>query len=95
VEGSRPFDCPATSFWLENPSIIGDEHGRHINVSPRFQNVPEPDLEELECGHEQKIRVWGGRKYYNRRRRCDSCARGLEPVMPCSDSTSNALGSRS
>jgi hypothetical protein len=61
----------AEVWWPLSPGVVDG----HIVVADEYLECREPDLELLECGHEQPPRKqWGkGRQYYNRRRRCDEC----------------------
>lgn len=55
-------------------ALVEIDGKRYIATAPDYQHWREPDTEVLACGHEQPVRVGRGRKYYNRRRRCDACA---------------------
>ncbi len=76
--GTDFVEIPALEFWPEYPKWEWNDDGkRFIYVPEPFRSWRQPDLELLECGCEQPIRRWGGKKYYNRRRRCNTCAMAL------------------
>lgn len=47
--------------------------GNWIVVAEVYRGWIDPDFERLSCGHEQRMRKWGGTKYYNLRRVCRQC----------------------
>lgn len=69
----------AERWWPPIPGTTMVDGVRCIVVGPEFEGCREPDLELLECGHEQPVRTsrrvkTATHQYYNRRRRCDQCA---------------------
>lgn len=69
---------PAWDYWIGlTPKLNGN--GTHIIVAEQYRDCREPDRERLVCGHIRPLPVWGGTKYYNRRRRCKECA--LEAIV--------------
>lgn len=65
------FRVEALDYW--DGSITRDGKKRHIVVGEKYDDWPEPDHEILACGHKQPIKLWNGKKCYNRRRRCAQC----------------------
>jgi hypothetical protein len=71
-DGPEMVKVPKADWW--DGTIRKDGKRSYIVVSPAYQEYREPDEEQLACLHFQPIKVWGGRKYYNRRRLCKECA---------------------
>lgn len=60
--------------WWDGATVT-IEGKMYIQRQPFYDDgSPEPDFEELACGHVQKVRIARRLKYYSNRRRCDACA---------------------
>ena len=72
VTGFHDLSVPKDLFW--NGSLQEIDGRCYIVREEACADWPEPAAEELACGHEQPIRQFRNRNYYNNRRRCDACA---------------------
>ena len=70
--GQRPVELARDLYW--NGATQEIDGKSYILTNPDFDHWPEPDQEQLSCGHRQDIRIWNGHKRYNLKRRCRACA---------------------
>ena len=73
-EGRMIEEADALAYWPLSPGTDVIEGRRYVSIGPDYQDYAvSPTHERLECGHEQEIRLWNGRRWFNRRRRCMAC----------------------
>jgi hypothetical protein len=70
--GEEDVQVPARRWWVD---IRTEGNRRYVVVAEEYEDWPLPTHELLECGHEQAVRIGRYGPFFNRRRRCDTCAR--------------------
>lgn len=76
-------ECNRADYWSGLTAPHPETgNGRWVVVEPDYREWPNPDIEVLECGHENRIPTnkSGKVSYFSLRRRCKMCAHAKSKV---------------